>query len=198
MNTCDAFAEVVESSVACWTAQSWKWNHVPTFGSLVTIQSKERILYGLVYQIQTGSMDPTRYPFPYQKTEEELLAQQPQIFEFLRTTFLCMSVGYQEQNTINYLVVPEPPRIHAFVQQATIDQAQLFFKNIHFLHIIFNFTSGQVPIDELLLAMIKYQKKIGILGQEQIKQWLNTYSLLIGNDYRRLKFFVQRIHPSIV
>lgn len=193
MNKADAFAEVIESSVSGWTAQSWKWNQFPTFGSLVTIETKERMLYGLVYQIQTGSMDPTRYPFPYQKSEEELMAQQPQIFEFLKTTSLCMTLGYEEHQKINYLMAPEPPRIHAFVSSATKEQSGRFFENIHFLHLIFGFAGCQVPIDELLISMVKHQKKLGILTQEQLKQWIQTYNQLIGNDYRRLKFFAQRV-----
>lgn len=196
MPTSEAFAEVIESSVSHWTAQSWKWNQFPTFGSLVTTSTKERTLFGLVYQIQTGSMDPTRYPFPYQKTEEELLAQQPQIFEFLKTTFLCLAIGYEEHHKINYLIAPEPPRIHSFVCNATKEQSSKFFENIHFLHLIFG-CNGPINVDELLLAMIKYQKKIGVFSQEQLKEWLSLYNMLIGNDYRRLKFFAQRIQSLV-
>lgn len=192
MNTSNAFAEVIESSISHWISQSWKWNQFPVFGSLVTIETKQRILYGLVYQIQTGSMDPTRYPFPYQKTEEELLAQHPQIFEFLKTTFLCMTVGYEEHNKIEYLVAPEPPRIHSFVQPASKDQSKKFFDQIYFLHIIFGYSAAQLDIDELLLAMIKHQQNLGELTRDQLNQWISMYSMLIGNDYRRLKFFAHR------
>ena len=58
---------------------------------MVTIQAPGRTVCGIVHQVQTGSMDPVRYPFAYQKTEAELRAEQPQIFEFLKTTFSCLS-----------------------------------------------------------------------------------------------------------
>ena len=80
-----AFSEVIDSSLHGFTAQSWQWDDFPAFGQLVTVQSGTRTLFGIVYQVHTGSMDPVRYPFPYQKTEAELLAEQPQIFEFLKT-----------------------------------------------------------------------------------------------------------------
>ncbi len=95
------FAEVIESSLHGWLAQSWQWDTFPSFGSIVTIQGKKRTHFGIVHQIQTGSMDPVRYPFPYQKTEEELLKEQPQIFEFLKTTFSCLIIGYQEKGSIH-------------------------------------------------------------------------------------------------
>jgi len=63
------FAEVIESSIAGFLAQSWQWDNFPTFGSLVIIKEKRRTLFGIVHQVQTGSMDPMRYPFTYQKTE---------------------------------------------------------------------------------------------------------------------------------
>ena len=107
------FAEVIESSLQGWLAQSWNWNCFPAFGSLVTIETKKRQLFGIVHQIQTGSMDPMRHPFPYQKTEEELLQEQPQIFEFLKTTFSCLTLGYSERERIIYLLAPEPPQIHS-------------------------------------------------------------------------------------
>jgi hypothetical protein len=192
----EAFAEVIESSLTGWTAQSWQWNRFPTFGSLVTIETKDRTLFGLVYQTHTGSMDPTRYPFPYQKTEAELLEEQPQIFEFLKTTFLSMTVGYKQQGNITYLVAPEPPHIHAFVQEAPSTEAAQFFSNEQFLYLLFG-NATSINIDELLLAILKSQKNQGILTKERLNRYIETYALLIGNDYRRLKFFAHRTQHSV-
>ena len=74
------FAEIVESSLTNWTAQSWDWDMFPAFGTLVVVPENKRSLFGIVYQINTGSLEPGRYPFTYQKTQEELLKEQPQIF----------------------------------------------------------------------------------------------------------------------
>ena len=79
-----AFAEVIESSLGVFTAQCWQWDYFPEFGSLVQVKSGGDRILGVVIQVQTGSMDPMRYPFPYQKTEDELRKEQPQIFEFLK------------------------------------------------------------------------------------------------------------------
>ena len=81
------FAEVIEGSLDFFCAQCWVWDAFPRFGSLVQAKSNEFVILGCVVTIRTGSMDPMRYPFPYQKTEKELRAEQPQIFEFLKTTF---------------------------------------------------------------------------------------------------------------
>ena len=137
MKDSNPFAEVIESSLHGWLAQSWQWNTFPPFGSLVIVETKKRTLFGIVHQIQTGSMAPVRYPFPYQKTEEELLEEQPQIFEFLKTTFSCLTIGYHEKSRLFYLIAPEPPQIHSFVSPASQEQSCRFFSNNHYLHLLF-------------------------------------------------------------
>lgn len=193
----NAFAEIVESSLSIWKAQSWMWDVTPTFGSLVTIVTQERTLFGLVYSIQTGPSDPTRTVMAYGKTEQELLLEQPQIFEFLQTNFSCLSLGYKQNNKLFYQLAPEPPKIHAFVTPATAEQLDQFFSNDHYLHLLFSFSSQIFSLDELLLALIKQLSDLKILKRDRLESFIETFSLLTANDYRRLKLFLQRAQPII-
>src|SRR5581483_7495590 len=180
--TKQAFAEIMESSLHGWVAQCWQWNQAPSFGSMVAIESSKRTIFGIVHQVQTGSMDPMRYPFPYQKTEEELLAEQPQIFEFLKTSFSCLSMGYQEPGKMFYLLSPEPCKIHAFVRPMTKDHYQQFFSDERYLHLLFGLSNQVFNLDELLLALLKNLSDMEILSQEKIAHFVETFSLLSGND----------------
>ncbi len=191
------FAEVIESSLAGFLAQSWQWDNFPTFGSLVIIKEKRRTLFGIVHQVQTGSMDPMRYPFTYQKTEEELLREQPQIFEFLKTTFSCLTVGYQEKGSTYYLLAPEPPKIHSFVCCAPTELQKNFFASEKYLHILFGLSSQIFNVDELILAILQQHATLNILTSEKLNKCMQTYSLLTGNDYRRIKLFLQRVEHMI-
>jgi hypothetical protein len=137
-------------------------------------------------------MDSVRYPFPYQKTEEELLKEQPQIFEFLKTTFSCITVGYQEKKSISYLVAPEPPKIHAFVTHPSTELSKNFFASTRYMHILFTHACQIFNMDELMLALLKQHIDLNILTKDKINSFMQTYSLLTGNDYRRLKLFLQR------
>lgn len=196
MSTIKPFAEIIESSLIGWLAQSWQWNTFPTFGSLVTTQAQSRTIFGIVYQIQTGSMDPIRYPFPYQKTEEELLQEQPQIFEFLKTTFSCLTLGYREKNTIWYQIAPEPSKIHSFIYPISAELRTEFFCDDQYLHILFG-SSHLTNLDELLLALLKNLSDTKILNSNTIERFIETFSLLSGNDYRRLKLFLQRVEQIL-
>src|SRR3990172_4649343 len=186
------FAEVIESSLTSWLAQSWSWDTFPEFCSFVAIEGKKRTVFGIVHQVQTGSMDPVRYPFPYQKTEEELLKEQPQIFEFLKTTFSCITIGYQEKKSISYLIAPEPPKIHSFITRPDAELSKTFFASTRYLHLLFTHSAQIFNIDELMLALLKQYIELNILTQEKLNSFMQTYSLLIGNDYRRIKLFLQR------
>ncbi len=160
------FAEVIESSLYSFTAQSWEWDYFPAFGSLVVVQTKQRTIFGIVYALQTGSMDPGRYPFTYKKTEEELKSEQPHIFEFLQTTFSCITVGFYEATTMIYQVAPEPPKMHAFVSHANQFQVTQFFTSCAYLHLIFG-GAQLYATDELLLSLIKKQTELKLLTKER-------------------------------
>lgn len=197
MNLENSFAEIIESSLIQWKAECWNWDIVPCFGSLVTIKGDKRIIFGIVTQIETGSNDAIRVPFAYKKNEEELKREQPQIFEFLKTTFSCITVGFLEDNKLLYQMVPEPPKIHAFVNLANIEQTKLFFSNELYLYALFSFQNQNIYLDELLLSIIKILADLNILNEEIMSRFLETFSLLTANDYRRLKIFLQRAEPIL-
>lgn len=191
------FAEVIESSLHTWLAQSWQWNETPTFGSLVTVTTPKWTLFGLVATVQTGSLDSMRHPFPYKKTHEELLTEQPQIFEFLKTTFSALTIGYQERGSIRYLTAPEPPLIHSFVARCPRALAAEFFARNDYLPALFSLAPYVSNMDELLLALLKQRHDHHPLSEEAVAEFTHVFSLATGNDYRRLKLFLSRLQPII-
>ena len=189
--------EVIESSLLGWLVQSWQWDYFLPFGSIALIETPTRTVLGIVHQIQTGSMDPIRYPFPYKKTEDELLRDQPQIFEFLKTTFSCITIGYQEKGDIFYQLAPEPPKIHSFVALASRELNSQFFADERYLHVLFGLANQIMNLDELLLALLKHRADMRLLNQDNMEDFIQTFSLLTGNDYRRLKLFLQRAQSIV-
>lgn len=194
MNNKQFFAEITEGSLSEWTGQCWKWNHLPQFGSLVVTTHGPLHIFGIVSSIKTGSMDPVRVPTAYQKTEEELLRDQPQIFEFLQTTFTCITVGYQEDGKILYHLPERPPKIHAFIENASNEQCQQFFASDQFLYLLFNLSTQGVNLDELLLALLKNLHTKKILNKTTFYDFIETFSMLYKHDYQKLKIFLKRTH----
>lgn len=197
MKTNNPFGEVIESSLEIFTGKTWIWDNYPSFGSLVTIKKNDQKIYAIIYQVQTGSDDVARKPFAYQKTEEELKRDQPQIFEFLETSFNCILVGYKENDKIFYQIPAEPVKIHSFILNANHDEYMDFFKDSQFLYSIFSHENKLQNIDELLLAIFKNLKKIKDFTQDDILNFSQNYSLLTGNDYKRLKLFITRFSYNV-
>jgi hypothetical protein len=190
------FAEVIESSLHIFKAQSWQWDAFPAYGSLVTIKQAPFVYISLVYEVATGSMDPTRYPFPFQKTEEELKKEQPQIFEFLRTTFSSITLGYYHKGNFVYTAPAYPAKMHAFIEPIAPDMQRQFLAKPHYLHRIFALASHVTHLDDLLIAMLTNQHQEHPLSSPFMHTFMQTYSLLTANEYRRIKLFLQRI-PAI-
>lgn len=187
------FAEVIESSYTGFLAQSWQWDSVPRFGSLVTITQEAETLIAIVYQANTGSMEPGRYPFAYQKTEQELRDEQPQIFEFLKTTFSCLTLGYIQNDQLYCMTAPQPPKIHSLVQRADTKIKHKVLIKPDYLSVLFGAANLVGNLDELLLALLAQQAELDLLQTSAIHEFMRSYALLANNEYRRIKLFLQRI-----
>lgn len=183
-----AFAEVIESSLHSFRTQCWEWDDFPAFGSLVRVGN----IFGCVTSVETGSSDPQRYPFPYKKTEAELRAEQPQIFEFLQTTFSVVVLGYESEQAIHHIIPPHPAKIHAFVTTTPQLYAANFFSKPDFLYLLFASQSTITHPDELLLAIFNQLRAHKKLTTNVLNSLCQTLSLLTGNDYRRMKLFLKR------
>lgn len=189
-----SFAEIIQSSLQVFIAQSWRWDHFPSFGSLVQAVEGCRTTYGIVYEINTGSMDVGRSPFPYKKTEEQLLAEHPQIFEFLKTTFSCIPFCYEEKGVISYLKPPRPLKIHTFISFPTDEKQKIIMVNGHYMHTIFSSVDLQGIVDDLILSIFAQQQA---MSEKAFKELMKKYTLLTGNDYRRIKLFLQRVQSVV-
>lgn len=190
------FGEVIESSLQSFTAQTWQWDDFPAYGSLVSIEQPEGTYIGLVYEVSTGSIDPSRSPFAYQKTEQELKKEQPQIFEFLKTTFSCITLGSIMQERCHYTAPAHPAKIHSFITHTSSTISYQFLSKPLWIQRLFALGGIVANVDELLLAVFS-QEKSNYFDAPKMQEMMQTYSLLTGNDYRRIKLFLGRAAPFI-
>lgn len=197
LNSSNYFAEVIESSLNFWQAQTWQWDNFPKFGSLLTATSNNIKSFGIVYNISTCSSDNNRIATAYKKNESELKIEQPQIFHFLKTTFSCINLGFCENNKTLYQFTPEPLKIHTFVSYASKNDLIDFFSNEQYLHLIFANANHIQFVDELLLAILKMLSDNQVLSYNNFTKFIDTFSVLTANDYRRLKLFLQRAERVI-
>jgi hypothetical protein len=183
--------EVIESSTVQLIAESRELHGAPPFGSFIRVDSK-LLVFGVVFNVYTHSVEQNRRPTAYGKTEEELRLEQPQIFELLKTEFQAVIVGYQDgMNGPKQLLPPQPPRIHQFVYQCRPEEVRRFTSSWDYLRTILSVP--KIPTDELLIAAVRNALSVRYGETWYLVQTGKEISRLIRNDYDRLSSIIRRI-----
>lgn len=183
--------EVIESSTVQLIAESRELHGAPSFGSFIRVDSKP-LVFGVVFNVYTHSVEQNRRPTAYGKTEEELRLEQPQIFELLKTEFQAVIVGYQDgRNDPKQLLPPQPPRIHQFVYQCRPEEVRRFTSSWDYFRTILSVP--KIPTDELLIAVVRNALSVRYGETWYLVQTGKEISRLIRNDYDRLSSIIRRI-----
>src|SRR4051795_3555774 len=91
--------EIVDTSVAEFSAQACELNKAPPFGGFVKVSVPDRIVYGVVYAIHTGSLEPGGRAVLRGRDgmrDGEIFDQNPDLEQLLRTEFSALVIGHAE------------------------------------------------------------------------------------------------------
>lgn len=130
--------EVIEASTTEFMTQCYDLYTAPPLGSLVRV-GDEPPTYGIVSEVATRSLDPSRHPIARgenEDTEEAVYLNNPQLSRLLFTEFRAMVVGYRDGDEIKQYLPPLPPRIHAFAYVCADDELRDFSVNMEFLPLL--------------------------------------------------------------
>lgn len=165
---------------------------LPALGSLVKVHLQERAhhVLGLVYHVETKSIDSIHRPVALNMTRQELREQQPQIFDLLKTDVLALTLGYQEGRTYFQYLPPYPPLIHDFVYACTPDEIHDFTERLIFLRTLL---SNPNTHDEVIAAFLRHSYQMRKHDQVFLKKAGQELSRLLKDDYDRLVSIVQRL-----
>jgi hypothetical protein len=199
----EACGEVLESSLNHVRCALWKHTAMPRYGSLMVIEWGEYHVYGIVAASGRSPRDTTRTPYPYQKTEAELVRDHPHIFELIVSWCILCCICFSETAAENKKLIlraaapPVPPTIHAFIRPATITEQAEVLGTPHIIHRLFAAASEQGIIpEELFIAFLTENKTTISLYQKALAE----LPLIMGTDYRRFKTLINRLstlHPFI-
>lgn len=191
------FAEVVQSNLQTWTGQTWQWNNFPRFGSLVVAQHEQYKLYGIIYDITTGSSDSNRYVTTYQQNPAELMQQQPQLFEFLTTQFACIGIGYQEHDIFLPYLGPHPLPLHTFIAQASASDYDIILQSSHSIAQLSNHGASMQRCEEILLAFFMQAHNATTISPELLEHYIHMCSKILRHDFQRLKDFLEKLEIAV-
>ena len=118
------------------------------------LDSLEGTSFALVYFATTGSFDFGRRASAYEISEDDLMAQQPQIYELLSTEFTAIPVGYALSGRFRSGVPPRPPRLHARVAACSPHEIITLTDSPDFLRLMVK-AQLEVNSDELIISTLE-------------------------------------------
>jgi hypothetical protein len=198
----ERIGEVIESSTISFTVGTYELLQAPAFGSLVRAQARSegQTIYGLVYDIRTGSKEPGGRAVVRGRTytgrdlyDHEIYQEHPDLAEVLQTEFSAITVGFGEYGRIYQYLPPQPPPVHYSVYQCSDEDLVEFCRNSDFFRtVLFAF---QVPSDELLCAAVRACARAQVDGHSYLLRAGREIANLLKDDYDRLTAILRRIQP---
>jgi hypothetical protein len=197
--------EVIESTTTSFTAGAYELLQAPPFGALVRAQARSEAMavYGLVYEIRTGSKEPGGRALVRGRTysgrelyDAEIYHEHPDLAEVLQTEFSAITVGFVDGGQVHQYLPPQPPPVHYSVYEcgdaelAQFTEATDFFRTLLFAY--------QIPSDELLAAIIRAAARARAAAGDERTYLVHAgreVASLLKDDYDRLTAILRRIRP---
>jgi hypothetical protein len=218
-------AEVIETSTTEFLAQCLEpddlsFPAMPPFGSWVKAYDEEAAnqIYGVVYHATTSPLDSVHRARALGMSLDELREQQPQIFAMLKTEFRVAIVGFVpmtagrpsngkvtasgQSNSQAKMVLgsrtyqhlpPRPPQVHQAVYRCEATEVIRFTEELDWLRTLLQ-VSG-VPTESLAAAAIRDVYSLRDLDRAWLIRAGRMVSVLLKDDYDRLRMILSQIHP---
>jgi hypothetical protein len=200
-------AEVIETTsceflAQCLEPEDLSFPSMPPFGSWVSAVDEEsgNRIYAVVYYATTMPVDSVHRAVALGLSLRDLREEQPQIFAMLKTEFRAAIVGFEQpgeaqvsSGRIYQYLPPRPPQIHQAVYRCQPEEIINFTEQLDFLRTLLCVSGA--PVESLTAAAIREVYQL----RKADRQWLiktgRTLSVLLKDDYDRLKFILSQIHP---
>ena len=193
------FAEVIETATTeflaqCLEGEELTFPTMPAFGSWVKAVDEDsgNPVYGVVCHATTSPIDSIHRARALGLSLAELREQQPQIFAMLKTEFRAAIVGFGSEALIYQHLPPRPPQIHQAVYRCEPDEILQFTEGLDFLRTLLQIPA--TPVDALIAATIREIYHLRDLDRSWLVQAGRTLSLLLKEDYDRLRAILNQIH----
>ena len=187
--------EVVEASSAEFTAQCYKLDQAPLLGNIVKTQGYTGEIYGVVYNVETHSLEPGRRVVARGENlaaEKEIFAANPQLYRLLTTDFKVLILGHAEGDNWHHYLPPKSASIHGFVYSCQPEEIRAFTRTLDFLSLIIN-ARIPVPVDEVAAACIRYASQAHHDTNTFLVKAGKELAVMLSGDVSRLNSVLKRL-----
>ncbi|AFY43129.1 HAS-barrel domain-containing protein [Nostoc sp. PCC 7107] len=200
-------AEVIETNTTeflaqCLEPEDLSFPAMPPFGSWVCAVDEEsgNQVYAVVSYATTMPIDSIHRAVALGLSLQDLREEQPQIFAMLKTEFRAAIVGFvppspnsHEISRIYQYLPPRPPQIHQAVYRCEAEAIIKFTEELDFLRTLLSVNGA--PVESLTAAAIRDVYQLRKADREWLVKAGRMLSVLLKDDYDRLRFILSQIHP---
>lgn len=199
-------AEVIETTTTeflaqCLEPEDLSFPVMPPFGSWVCAVDEEsgNQIYAVVYHATTMPIDSVHRARALGLSLQTLREEQPQIFAMLRTEFRAAIVGFEQQSQnlsnqgVYQYLPPRPPQIHQAVYRCQPEAIVRFTEKLDFLRTLLLINGA--PVESLAASAIREVYHLRKADREWLIKAGRHLSVLLKDDYDRLRFILSQIHP---
>jgi hypothetical protein len=206
-----ALGEVIEADTLRFRAECSRLYAAPPFGSFVRVEGSDHgggadsgskgrrppaAIYGVVFHMSTGAIDPGRQTQALHLPPERLSERMPQLALVLRTCFTAVVVGHVESGVVCPYLPPQPPEIHRFVAPCALEEVEALTREPDFLRVL---AAAEGPVEDLLAAAIRHAAEARGTGRpadEFIVACGKTLALLFRREPDRFQSVMRRVQAA--
>ena len=152
--------EIIETSTTELLVQACELGQAPAFGSLVRVACPPEDVFGLVYRVRTGGLEPGSQAVMRGRDgvrDEAIYRENPDLRMVLRTDFAALIVGFCQDGQLRQYLPPHPPPLHWSVYECSQPDLMLFTNELSYFRRVLSVTD--VPADELLAANLRLARR---------------------------------------
>jgi hypothetical protein len=154
------------------------------------------VCIGVVYHVETTSIDPHRRPSALGIPEDQIHMMYPQLAGLLRSEFHAYFIGTMREDHFRFGLPATPPHLHIGVRECSENEIITISENLGFLRLLYS--SGKTSVEELLIGVSEYLLKA--------HRWERTFAVRLGkalseifrDDYDTLRRIVSRLEAYLV
>lgn len=190
-----AVGRIVAASLHDFTVECFPEASPPPFGALVAVAERDPAVYGVVTDIVTDGVDPSRPIAPHGGADEDLatvLSRNPHLPVLLRTTFRAVIGAHDLAGAICHYPPPAPPQLVSRVRLCDPDEQRRFLDGLHCLEPLVQGGAG----DEVLAAFVRNASIVQPDRRAFLVQAGRALVPLLASDPDRLATIIRGIRPS--
>ena len=190
----EPIGEIIETSTTEFVAQACELGRAPAFGSFVKVDCTPAEVFGLVYRVRTGGLEPGAQAVMRGRNgvrDEAIYLENPDLRAVLRTDFAALIVGFCEDGEVRQYLPPHPPSLHWSVHECSQADVATFTNVLDYFRPVL--AVSEVPADELLAANLRHVRKARPFDRDFHLKAGRELARLLSRDYERLSAILRRI-----